>query len=88
MVITVDAWAENQVSELSNLLTSERQVMARFSVQELDAFAPTDSPVFVVDSPEGHFYGFPEYGVPGFKFAKFRHEPACRSRCDEARYRS
>jgi len=23
--------------------------------------------------PEGRFYGFPEFGVPGFKFGKYHH---------------
>jgi len=26
-----------------------------------------------MEAAEGHFYGFPAYGVPGFKFGKYHH---------------
>ena len=29
--------------------------------------------MFVADVPEGHYYGFPTYEVPGFKLGKFHH---------------
>jgi sarcosine oxidase len=30
-------------------------------------------PVFNLEAPEGRFYGFPVYGIPGFKFGKYHH---------------
>jgi sarcosine oxidase len=35
---------------------------------QLDAF-----PVFYLEAEEGRFYGFPAYGVPGFKIGKYHH---------------
>jgi sarcosine oxidase len=29
--------------------------------------------VFNLEAPEGRFYGFPVYGVPGFKIGKYHH---------------
>ena len=36
-------------------------------------FAPSAFPVFVLEAEEGTFYGFPEYGVPGFKIGRYHH---------------
>jgi sarcosine oxidase len=30
-------------------------------------------PVFNMEAPEGRFYGFPVYGIPGFKIGKYHH---------------
>jgi sarcosine oxidase len=30
-------------------------------------------PVFVMTTPNGHYYGFPEFDVPGFKVGKYHH---------------
>ena len=30
-------------------------------------------PVFNFEAPEGRFYGFPVYGIPGFKLGKYHH---------------
>jgi sarcosine oxidase len=30
-------------------------------------------PVFNMETPEGRFYGFPVYGVPGFKLGRYHH---------------
>jgi len=73
LIVTAGAWAGKQIPELANLLTPERQVMAWFLPHDRQAFSIDNFPVFVMDCPLGHFYGFPEYDVPGFKFAKFRH---------------
>jgi sarcosine oxidase len=44
-----------------------------FGVNEPTAFALGSFPVFVMTTPDGHFYGFPEHGVPGFKIGKYHH---------------
>ncbi len=36
-------------------------------------FAPACFPVFNLLVPEGRYYGFPIFGVPGFKFSKYHH---------------
>jgi sarcosine oxidase len=58
---------------LATLLVPERQVLGWFEVADRAAFAPAGFPVFVLEAEEGTFYGFPEYGVPGFKIGKYHH---------------
>ena len=36
--------------------------------------------VFNIEVPEGRFYGFPIYGIPGFKIGKYHH---LRERVDD-----
>jgi sarcosine oxidase len=45
-------------------------------------------PVFILASPLGQFYGFPIYGVPGFKIGKFYHrqEDVDPDRVDRSTY--
>ncbi len=38
-----------------------------------ERFAVGAFPVFILDVPEGRFYGFPEYGIPGFKQGLYHH---------------
>jgi sarcosine oxidase len=38
-----------------------------------ELFSVLRFPVFYVHVQEGAFYGFPEYGVPGFKIGKYHH---------------
>ena len=51
----------------------ERQVLAWFAPREPALFAPARFPVFNLMAPEGRFYGFPEYDVPGFKIGLYHH---------------
>ena len=48
-------------------------MVAWFSVGNEPAFAPEHFPVFVMQTPDGYFYGFPQHGVPGFKIGKYHH---------------
>ncbi len=36
-------------------------------------FAVGSFPVFILDAPEGLFYGFPQYGIPGLKIGLMHH---------------
>ena len=78
IVISAGAWIPQLVPSLASLLRPERQVVGWFGITEGGAFAPASFPVFVMTTPHGHFYGFPEFGVPGFKIGKYHHrsEPA------------
>jgi len=38
-----------------------------------ELFTPDAFPIFNMEAPEGHYYGFPAYGVPGFKIGKYHH---------------
>ncbi|HSA54904.1 MAG TPA: N-methyl-L-tryptophan oxidase [Gemmatimonadaceae bacterium] len=73
LVVTAGPWVPSLVPTLAPHLVVERQVVAWFSVTEPEHFVPGRFPVFVMNADEGHFYGFPEFGVPGFKIGKYHH---------------
>jgi sarcosine oxidase len=73
LVVTAGAWTGQLLPALDPYLQPERQVLGWFQPDERERFDPERFPVFVADVPEGHFYGFPEYEVPGVKVGKFNH---------------
>lgn len=73
LVVSAGAWTPKLIPSLASLLRPERQVVGWFSVEDANAFAVGRFPVFVMSTPDGHFYGFPEFGVPGFKIGKYHH---------------
>ncbi len=73
LVVTAGAWAGKLLPELDAQLVPERQVLGWFQPTEPERFDPSNFPVFVHDTGDGHYYGFPRYDVPGFKFGKFNH---------------
>ena len=73
LVLTAGSWMGALASSLRAILTPERQVLGWFEIAHRSAFAPADFPVFVLDAEEGRYYGFPEYGAPGFKIGKYHH---------------
>jgi sarcosine oxidase len=73
LVITAGPWARRLVPQLDQLALPERQVVGWLQPTRPELFAPDRFPVFVVDVPEGTYYGFPVHDVPGFKFARYHH---------------
>jgi sarcosine oxidase len=73
IVISAGAWMSQLVPSLAPLLRPERQVVGWFETLEHRAFDPDQFPVFVLTTADGIFYGFPEFGVPGFKIGKYHH---------------
>lgn len=73
LVLTAGAWMGDLAPSLQPLLMPERQVLGWFGITDRAAFAPEAFPVFVLDADEGRYYGFPEYGVPGFKIGRYHH---------------
>ena len=73
LVVTAGAWTPKLVPELRPIAVPERQVLAWFQPTSPSSFDPDRFPVFVHDAEEGHYYGFPQYDVPGFKLGKFHH---------------
>jgi sarcosine oxidase len=73
LVVAAGAWARELVPELQGLAEPERQVLGWFQPDHPEQFDPADFPVFGLTCPEGYFYGFPRYGVPGFKIGKYNH---------------
>jgi sarcosine oxidase len=73
LVLAAGAWMGDLVPSLRPVLTPERQVLGWFEISARAAFAPARFPVFVLDADEGRFYGFPEFGIPGFKIGRYHH---------------
>jgi sarcosine oxidase len=73
LIITAGAWNHSLLNNLRGLLTPERQVLAWLQPTRPEYFAPTRFPVFNLLVDEGRYYGFPVFGVPGFKFGRYHH---------------
>ena len=73
MVVTAGAWARTVLPELKDLAVPERQVLIWTQPLRPAYFGLGAFPVFNMEVPEGRFYGFPVYGVPGFKIGKYHH---------------
>ncbi|MEO6446559.1 MAG: N-methyl-L-tryptophan oxidase [Gemmatimonadaceae bacterium] len=73
LVITAGSWSGALVPSLAPLLSPERQVLGWFDIEDRDDFAPARFPVFNLDHEGEHWYGFPEFGTPGFKLGCYHH---------------
>jgi sarcosine oxidase len=73
LVITAGAWVADMVRELAPLAIPERQVLIWTQPLRPAYFATGSFPIFNFEAEEGRLYGFPVYGVPGFKFGRFHH---------------
>lgn len=73
LVFCAGAWAAKLVPELAEWAIPERQVLAWFQPSRPELFRPDLFPVFGLEVKEGRFYGFPSYGVPGFKVGRYHH---------------
>ena len=73
LVVCAGAWIGKVVPELASLARPERQVLAWLQPDLPEAFAPERFPVFNLTVPEGRYYGFPVWGVPGFKLGRYHH---------------
>jgi sarcosine oxidase len=70
LVVAAGAWA----GELTGLpVVAERQVLAWLDPLKPELFAPERFPVFNLIVEEGRYYGFPVFGIPGFKFGRYHH---------------
>jgi sarcosine oxidase len=78
LVFSAGAWIGKLLAEHNVPVVPERTVLGWFSpVANLPDFQPSRLPVWIVDSPEiGHFYGFPIFGIPGFKLGRLREIPS------------
>jgi sarcosine oxidase len=70
LVLAAGAWQ----GELTGLpVVAERQVLAWLDPLKPELFAPERFPVFNLIVEEGRYYGFPVFGIPGFKFGRYHH---------------
>jgi sarcosine oxidase len=73
LVVTAGAWDADLLDVLQGLTMPERQVIAWLQPTCPERFRPDTFPVFNLQVDDGRFYGFPVFGVPGFKFGKYFH---------------
>lgn len=73
IVLSAGAWMGEMLPSLKPLVTPERQVLAWFQPTAPALFAPERFPVFNMEVDEGRYYGFPVFGVPGFKVGRYHH---------------
>ena len=73
LVLTAGAWTHRLLARYHGVLQPERQVLIWMQPRVPSAFRWTWFPVFILDVEEGHFYGMPTYGIPGFKLGRFHH---------------
>jgi sarcosine oxidase len=71
LVLTAGAWMQ----ELAGLpVEPERQVLAWFQPLRPELFTPERFPVFNLQLDEDdRYYGFPVFGIPGFKLGRYHH---------------
>lgn len=73
MIVTAGPWARAVVPALAQVAVPERQVVIWTQPLRPESFSLGAFPVFNIETPRGRFYGFPVYGVPGFKIGKYNH---------------
>ena len=73
VVISAGAWAGSLVDGLSRNAIPERQVLAWLQPTRPELFTTERFPVFNLLVDEGRYYGFPIFGVPGFKLGRYHH---------------
>jgi len=73
LVLAAGAYSQDVARLPPGMVVAQRQVLAWFQPTRPELFAPDRFPVFNVLLEEGHLYGFPIYGVPGFKLGYYDH---------------
>ena len=73
LVITAGAWTSGMVPILDDLAVPERQVLAWLQPIDGSLYTPDVFPVFNAYFDEGRYYGFPVFGIPGFKVGRYHH---------------
>jgi len=73
LIISAGAWMGALVPRLKGLAVPERQVLAWMQPLRPELFQPERFPVFNLLVDEGRFYGFPVFGIPGFKIGRYHH---------------
>jgi sarcosine oxidase len=73
LIVSTGAWISDFVPALKGKASPERQVLAWLQPREPGFFDPGVFPVFNLAVPEGRYYGFPVFGIPGFKFGRYHH---------------
>ncbi|HUD85435.1 MAG TPA: N-methyl-L-tryptophan oxidase [Xanthobacteraceae bacterium] len=78
IIISAGAWITDFVPELKDYITVTRQAVGWFEPNKPAQVQYDDFPIFILDSPQGNIYGFPDFAGEGVKAAA--HEHGCRLR--------
>jgi len=73
LVFAAGAWTGQSIPALRHLCRPERQVMLWTEPVRPALFSPDRFPIFILDAPSGHYYGFPNDGGLGFKIGRYGH---------------
>lgn len=70
LVVTAGPWAPTVLSALGLPLTVRRVLVIHVQPKEPEQFTPERLPIFLLDVPEGEYYGFPFLPEQGVKFGR------------------
>lgn len=73
IVLTAGAWSQDVARLPEGMVRGVRQALAWFQPTHPEVFTPERMPVFNIRLDEEHFYGFPAFGIPGFKLGRYDH---------------
>jgi sarcosine oxidase len=73
LVLTAGAWSQEVARLPDGLVRGVRQSLAWLQPTRPAFFTPAAFPVFNLDLDGEHFYGFPAFGIPGFKLGRYDH---------------
>ena len=73
LVLTAGAWSQEVARLPAGLVRAVRQALAWFQPARPERFEPERMPVFNLALDGEHFYGFPAFGIPGFKLGRYDH---------------
>jgi sarcosine oxidase len=72
-IVAAGPWLKTLLSDLAVPLRVTRQMVGWFAPADPAPFGRERCPVFMIDTAQGMFYGFPTGPKPGIKFAKHHH---------------
>jgi sarcosine oxidase len=70
LVVTAGPWAGRLLGQLGVALRVMRQVVFWIGTSDDQRFRPDIFPIYIVDTPEGYFYGLPALDTNGVKIAQ------------------
>jgi glycine/D-amino acid oxidase-like deaminating enzyme len=70
LVITAGAWASRVLADLGLSLVVRRKVLLWFGVSDMSELRRDLFPVYMAETPEGFYYGFPVIDRAGHKVAR------------------
>ena len=73
LVLTAGAWSQEVARLPERSVGAVRQALAWFQPSQPQLFTPERMPVFNLGLDGDHFYGFPAFGIPGFKLGRYDH---------------